>query len=681
MSDIKLRVFRCFLCQKKLNSPRDLPCLHTFCGLCIKNLIEKTDHAENLRLECPVCFDTFSAPSSDLSLKELVDIFPRNQLVEELIGTADPNEVRKSCDPCLLVNEEKAAQYHCSRCRQSLCETCYTYMHRRIPDQASHHVTTIKEYLETGPIETNEFCPSHPQNCVEVFCFDHGVPCCTLCTSSCHKYCLHVESLDKAFEQSSKELNPMVLKQLIANIKEKVNDALVNVNKKENAGTFRDIDKQVSNLVNKLNERIGTVHKIFETHQKSIQEKDKEMLRQSKMQVEGLLKLAEEAQLIIQSVEQVGSKRQTFVTTLKLKQQLMIFFQKIRKTLARRTNWDLTINPSIEKFVEEIDSIAELHEKVLDSLLTSEIQNQAQLLFRYINYDMESETSRYLDIKPKLLARFTQKESSFCGGVLLSSGKILLIDQWYMNNALFSVTNDGKFTKLYKFPKKPTAICVDEKEERIAVNTEEGLHVFSLFPLFEQIRKIETELYVTCVYFWDEYFVCCEYSRIAIINNDGEILKTIYGPIADPAFFGISNDRKKLYMFDDKTSEGIVCLDFDGSVVFRRESPLNLENRDVGWHGMGVDCYGNLYVCERGGEVYQLESNGNRMRSVLSREDRGQTPKLKKPESGSDSDSDGSDSDGEWGELNHVKTISFDKSGKRFLICSRTDTVELFEIN
>lgn len=96
---------------------------------------------------------------------------------------------------------------------------------------------------------------------------------------------------------------------------------------------------------------------------------------------------------------------------------------------------------------------------------------------------------------------------------------------------------------------------------------------------------------------------------------------------------------------------------------------------------MGVDCYGNLYVCERGGEVYQLESNGNRMRSVLSREDRGQTPKLKKPESGSDSDSDGSDSDGEWGELNHVKTISFDKSGKRFLICSRTDTVELFEIN
>lgn len=357
----------------------------------------------------------------------------------------------------------------------------------------------------------------------------------------------------------------------------------------------------------------------------------------------------------------------------------MIFFQKIKKTLARRTDCDLTINPSIEKFVEEIDSIAELHKKDLDSLMTSEIQNQAQLLFRYINYEMESETSRYLDIKPKLLARITQEESSFCGGVFLSSGKILLIDKCYENRALFSATNDGKFTKLYEFPEKPTAICVDEKEERIAVGTTDGIHVFSLFPLFEQIRKIETELNVSCVYFWDEHFVCCEYGRIAIINNDGEILKTFYGPDIVPAYFGISNDRKKLYMFDAKTSESIVCLDLDGSVVFRRESPLTLEKRDAYWHGMDLDCYGNLYVCEIGGEVYQLESNGNRMRPVLSREDRGLTPKPKKPKSGSDSDS--SDSDDDWEELDREKTISFDRSGKRFLICSRSDTVELFEIN
>lgn len=88
----------------------------------------------------------------------------------------------------------------------------------------------------------------------------------------------------------------MLLKQLIGNIKEKVNDALVNVNKKENARTFRDIDEQVSNVVTKLKERIGTVHEIFETQQKSFQERDKKMLRQSKLQVEGLLKLAEEAQ-------------------------------------------------------------------------------------------------------------------------------------------------------------------------------------------------------------------------------------------------------------------------------------------------------------------------------------------------------------------------------------------------
>lgn len=76
------------------------------------------------------------------------------------------------------------------------------------------------------------------------------------------------------------------------------------------------------------------------------------------------------------------------------------------------------------------------------------------------------------------------------------------------------------------------------------------------------------ELYVFCLYFWDEYFVCCEYGRIVIINNDGEILKMFYGLDIVLVYFGIFNDCKKLYMFDVKILESIVCLDLDGSVVF-----------------------------------------------------------------------------------------------------------------
>lgn len=54
------------------------------------------------------------------------------------------------------------------------------------------------------------------------------------------------------------------------------------------------------------------------------------------------------------------------------------------------------------------------------------------------------------------------------------------------------------------------------------------------------------ELNVFCVYFWDEYFVCCEYGRIVIINNDGEILKMFYGLDIVLVYFGIFNDCKKL---------------------------------------------------------------------------------------------------------------------------------------
>lgn len=112
------------------------------------------------------------------------------------------------------------------------------------------------------------------------------------------------------------------------------------------------------------------------------------------------------------------------------------------------------------------------------------------------------------------------------------------------------------------------------------------------------------ELNVFCIYFWDEYFVCCEYGRIVIINNGGEILKMFYGLDIVLVYFGIFNDCKKLYMFDVKILESIVCLDLDGSVVFWWELLLILEKRDVYWYGMDLDCYGNLYVCEIGGEVY-----------------------------------------------------------------------------
>ena len=155
--------FQCSLCQRELNIIRDFPCQHTLCDLCVRNLIEKTDYSENLRLECPVCFDEFSTPSKNISLQELVQLFPINNLIENLNCSANGNKARKGCDPCRLVCEECPAEYHCGTCRQSLCERCYKYMHRRLPQQASHKVTPLQEFYESGTIEVNEPCPVHPK--------------------------------------------------------------------------------------------------------------------------------------------------------------------------------------------------------------------------------------------------------------------------------------------------------------------------------------------------------------------------------------------------------------------------------------------------------------------------------------------------------------------------------------
>lgn len=694
MSVMESNVFECFICKKQLDLPRDFPCQHTFCALCIRNLIEKTDHTEFLKLECPVCFDGFSLSSANLSLQELVELFPINQQIEELNCTANSNEARKSCGPCRSVNEEKIAQYHCRDCRESLCEMCYTYMHRRIPGQESHRITSINIYFESGPVDVKEFCHAHPQKWVEIYCHDHELPCCTSCIDSDHKYCLHVETLDQAFKAKENGIKPSVLKKLIGNMREKANEALQTLEKQENSNVYTNINDEVSSFVTTFMDKLATIRKHFDLLLKRAYEGDEGEINLCKiqnMQIKGFLQLLHEAQQIIQGLERVGSKRQGILTKLKLKQLLRLCFQKMQKCSEKKTDRDLTINPTISEF-DQIESIAEIQENVLDSLLTARVKEQLHLLKMYLNFDLEGVTARYSNLVPKKLAEFTYnqnkdksddssddnfKEAYFNDGVIMSSGKILLIDSY--QEALFAVDQDGKFTILHDFSSRayrssPWAICMDDSEQMIAVTVSyrNMVYLFQLSPLFELIKTIEG--HYEWLQFFGENLIGVAQNEIVMFNKDGDRLRTFYRLKQNPVCVAVSSDCQRLYIpIHDYDTCKIMCLGLDGQVIYRRQIPLEFKDRSVRLHGMDLDCYGNLYVCEAGGEVLQLSNDGSQVRPWLRAEG------LKKAKETANSKD--SDSESEEDEESHQKSISFDKSGKKFLLCTQTNTVELYELN
>ena len=76
----------CAICQDVLNQPRSLPCLHSFCTGCLKELVAGLDSSK-YQLECPLCRAKVSLSAShaveelplNFSAKRLIEIFCAEQ--------------------------------------------------------------------------------------------------------------------------------------------------------------------------------------------------------------------------------------------------------------------------------------------------------------------------------------------------------------------------------------------------------------------------------------------------------------------------------------------------------------------------------------------------------------------------------------------------------------------------
>lgn len=253
------RNFQCSVCRQNYTCPRSLPCFHTFCENCIISAWSEFDKEKNIRrsAKCPVCDDDILAPNSNISLKDWVRSFPRNDLLEKLLNA---NNGCTRCVPCSRAAEDKDAVYHCQDCRESLCETCYSYMHQRIEGFQKH---TVSKNPITENLDMNDKCVIHPNEILEKYCASHQLLCCNICLATEHKTCSEVQPIDvvqtKSTDASSNNTDVILELQSVT---EKVDSALVS--------TVKDVDgleKKHSGLRNTASSATGKIlSKIQEMH-------------------------------------------------------------------------------------------------------------------------------------------------------------------------------------------------------------------------------------------------------------------------------------------------------------------------------------------------------------------------------------------------------------------------------
>lgn len=359
-SNEKGSVLDCPICLEKLSNPKYLPCLHTFCELCIQSFIDSSIsdcivNRRNISFDCPVCRRVNQAPSQNISAKEWAEQLPKNHLllaIKDSYGKGNNTESKVLCDSCTQNGEQIIATLRCKQCRDNLCETCCKFIHKRVKSFSFHTIVDLRSTnreLDTTTDLGN--CLVHSNRSIEVYCFDHGELGCSFCLTTKHKNCKTVLSLDEVAENDLEKQSKSFLREtkkirdLTTSAIQGTNENITELNSKK-----MEVLQNIAQAIEKIKRRLDSLSFGM----------DMALNRSHKAQISELTSVLKtlndfdtilvESENTASSVMQCGSRKQVFIAMEKMKIQIsdklriMKTMRKQMKGLTLKWSFNETIN-------------------------------------------------------------------------------------------------------------------------------------------------------------------------------------------------------------------------------------------------------------------------------------------------------------------------------------------------
>ncbi|XP_033114245.1 tripartite motif-containing protein 45-like isoform X2 [Anneissia japonica] len=174
IAGIEATALQCPLCLDRFTNPKLLPCVHSFCLVCVEKWVKESKG----RLSCPTCRKVCKIPKE--GLKKL----PNNIFIIGLLDYVTALE-QKSVPKCAC---QKAASYFCQECEELYCTECKD-SHRIIKTARDHTILSLEEYKSIDPVEKFASkpinCPKHTMP-FHFFCDTCKKPVCVGCTQLEH---------------------------------------------------------------------------------------------------------------------------------------------------------------------------------------------------------------------------------------------------------------------------------------------------------------------------------------------------------------------------------------------------------------------------------------------------------------------------------------------------------------
>lgn len=163
--------FRCPICLERLNIPRYLPCLHTFCEVCIQTFMSSSttrDKEDNLNvINCPVCRKQVKEPEKDISCEDWAKELPLNKWAWTMTFNPEKDPM-KHCMFCKREELTVLAKHWCKSCAEPLCEDCKRF-HTRVPILQGHKIVEMSQMKKwSESIDIEETCEIHRRQTIEI---------------------------------------------------------------------------------------------------------------------------------------------------------------------------------------------------------------------------------------------------------------------------------------------------------------------------------------------------------------------------------------------------------------------------------------------------------------------------------------------------------------------------------
>ncbi|CAB4032701.1 tripartite motif-containing 45-like [Paramuricea clavata] len=241
---------QCTVCLEVLTDPRTLPCLHSFCKVCLEGIVETLRGKARLggpirEFPCPNCRATFILDPD----KHVADM-PRNHFICNMVKVAAVLD-RGIGVPCSHNCSQSYSVARCVTCEKFLCRECLTG-HNNYRANNGHSVLTMEELSKPEnrkKINDKMYCNEHTGKKLKVYCETCNQLICRDCMDFKHVKQGHSCVLVKDIANNYKEL--------LASNGKAMEDALTEGNAflQRLTLTTQQLDRDAENAKNKIAQR------------------------------------------------------------------------------------------------------------------------------------------------------------------------------------------------------------------------------------------------------------------------------------------------------------------------------------------------------------------------------------------------------------------------------------------